>query len=270
MKCKYCGATVPDDAKVCEYCDCRLDAPEPTPAPEPEPAPEPVQMMPIPPEEPEKRGGKPSAKKMMKEGEQIGENIKLCSDGKYRWISSVNLFTNPTFLFLVWKIFFFILLGIFAVVTIVDAGNDDFRTDGFLNTLKMFGIITGGMTALVLIGYLVYAAIMGGKYTVLFELDEKGFNHKQIEAQAKKAKKIGAVTFLAGAAGGSLTTMGAGLNVRTEMYSNFERVKKVKYNERTGTIKIREGLSHNQVYCAAGDFAFVSGYITDRCPNAKK
>ena len=106
---------------------------------------------------------------------RISENITLGADGKYRWVYSVNLFTNPIFLLLVWKIFFFIVLGIFAFTTVVDVIDwGGFSWDLMKGQLKVFGIIFGVMTALVLVGYLLYAAIMRGKYTVEFEMDEKG------------------------------------------------------------------------------------------------
>ena len=33
-------------------------------------------------------------------------------DGKYCWLHETNLYTNPVYLFLTWKIFFFIWLGV--------------------------------------------------------------------------------------------------------------------------------------------------------------
>ena len=67
-----------------------------------------------------------------------------------------------------------------------------------------------------------------------------------------------------------MTTAGVGMTAaRTEMYTEFARVKRIKSYPRRGLIKLREGLSHNQVYTAKEDFAFVEGYIRSRCPDAK-
>ena len=43
-------------------------------------------------------------------------------------------------------------------------------------------------TVLSALGYLLYAAIMGGSYIAEFEMDEKGVTHKQIASQTKNAK----------------------------------------------------------------------------------
>ena len=170
--------------------------------------------------------------------------------------------------FLIWKIFFFILIGIFAVITVADAAN--WGGAAVLNDLKIFGYILAGMTALVALGYLIYAAAMGWKYCVLFEMDEKGVNHKQVESQAKKAKKIAAATVAAGIASGRFTTVGVGLTAaRTEMYSEFEKTKTVKAYPRFGLIKVNEPFGHNQVYAEKEDFEFVKNYILAHCDNLK-
>ena len=200
----------------------------------------------------------------------MDNRVRLFEDGKYRWVYEMSLFKNPTVFLLLIKIFSFIFLGIFVLMVIFGAGDGDFWWDGFLNTLKIFGIIFAGMVALVGISYLIYAAIMGGKYGVEFEMDENGVNHRQIEAQAKKARKIGAATAIIGAASGRPGTVGAGFAAaRTEMYSEFAKVRKVKAYPRRGLLKVNAGLNHNQVYAAPEDFEFVRGFIVSHCPNLK-
>lgn len=201
-------------------------------------------------------------------GSMITDRVAMGSDGKYHWIYEMSLFRNPTFFVLIWKIFFFIILGIFAIMTIVDLS--EWGTENLLNNLKFFGYFIAGMTVLVGISYLIYAAIMGGKYIVLFEMDESGVNHAQLPSQARKARRIGQATMIAGALSGNLTTMGVGMNAqRTEMYSDFRRVKKVKAYPRRHLIKVNNTLQHNQVYAADADFEFVKNYIISHCPNLK-
>ena len=210
-------------------------------------------------------------KKMMAYDEKSSENIMLCEDGKYRWVYEMNLFKNPTIFMLIWKIFFFIILGIFAFMVLIQSGNSRFWWVGFLNVAKVFGYILIGMTVLSALGYLLYAAIMGGSYIVEFEMDEKGVTHKQIASQTKNAKKLGAATMIAGAASGRIGTVGVGLNAqRTEMYTEFAKVRKVKAYPRRHLIKVNERLEHNQVYAAKEDFAFVKDYIVSHCPNIKQ
>ena len=204
----------------------------------------------------------------MSEGEKISENIVLCADGKYRWTYEVSLYRNPSLFLLVWKIFFFILLAIFGCVMIADVIN--WGTRNIVSNLKFLLYFLIGMTVVVGLGYLLYAVIMGGKYRVLFEMDEDGINHKQMPEQAKKAKAVSALTVLAGLFSRNVTTVGVGLNAaRTEMYSDFSKVRKVIAYPHTNLIKVNELLSHNQVYAATEDFDFVLNYITGHCPNRK-
>lgn len=205
---------------------------------------------------------------MAKEDKKISENIVLSPDGKYRWQYDVDLFKNPNVLFLLLKILLIPLVAIFAFVTIIDLIK--WGSKNFLANFKIFGIVFLVLVALIFVSYLIYAVIMRGKYSVIFEMDERGINHRQIPAQAKKAQKIATFTTVAGVAGGSLSTVGAGAAAsRTEMYSEFSKVRKAKVYRRRNLIKLTETFEHNQIYVADADFDFVSNYILSRCTNLK-
>ncbi len=204
------------------------------------------------------------------------ENSQLLSrrptrggDGKIRWVYEMSLYKNPTVFLLVWKIFFFILVGIFAVTMIADAIEwSDFFPDRFLNDLKFLAWFLLGMTVVVGLGYLLYAVIMGGKYIVEFEMDERGVLHRQTAAQAQKAKTLGQAAMISARSPGAFS---AGMSAqRTEMYSEFAKVRRVKAYPRRHLIKVNELLGHNQVYVPAEDFAFVYEFIVAHCPNLKK
>ena len=248
MNCRQCGAQISDTAKFCEQCGAAVSTEITT-------------------EQKPKRKRKPSAQKLMNDGERVTPNISLCDDGKYRWIYELSLFRNPTVFLLVWKIFFFIFLGIFAVTMLVDLLGGYMDLEQFLSTLRIMGIVFLVMTAIIAMSVLIYAAIMGGKYIVIFEMDDKGVNHKQVPTQAKKARKLGAATAMMGAKTGSFSTMGAGINAtRTEMYSEFSRTRKVRAYPRRDLIKVNGLLSHNQVYAKHEDYDFVVNYILARVP----
>lgn len=197
----------------------------------------------------------------------VGKTILLGADGKYRWTYEMSLFKNPTIFILVWKIFFFVILGIFAFIVILDAVDwGGFDTKRFLDSLKIMGWFLLGMTALVGVSYLIYAAVMGGKYIVEFEMDERGVNHRQIPAQAKKARRIGQAAIAAGIGTGRFSTAAASMSAqRTEMYSEFARVRKVRAFPRRNLIKVNERLGHNQIYVDGEDFAFVESFIRSHC-----
>ena len=250
MFCPNCGAELDAGVKFCSNCGHQFQS-EPPKTPE--------------------RKRKPTAKKMIQEGQQITPNIVLCGDGKYRWIYEINLFKNLTFFFMVLKIFFFIALGILAFTLMIDLFSGDLDGERLLGNLKIMGYVMLGVVVLTILGYLLYAAIMGGKYVVMFEMDDSGINHKQISSQAKKAKKIGMLTSLAGLATGNMTTVGVGLtSQRSEMYTEFARVRKARSYPRRNLIKLNERLMHNQVYAASEDFAFVENYIMARIPQITK
>ncbi len=204
----------------------------------------------------------------MAEGEKVSQNIVLCADGKYRWTYEMSLYRNPAIFLLVWKIFFFIFSAIFACILIADVIN--WGTKNIIGFLKFFFYFLIGMTVVIGLGYLIYAVIMGGKYSMLFEMDEDGINHKQMPNQAKKAKAVSSLTVLAGLFSGKVTTVGVGINAaRSEMYSDFSKVQKVIADPDTNLIKVNELLSHNQIYTETEDFDFVLKYITSHCPNLK-
>ena len=147
-------------------------------------------------------------------------------DGKYRWTFSVDLFRDLHIAFLVWKIFFFIFLAVFAFVFLFDLTGGSLDARHLSDFFRVLGYVLAGMTALVILGYLIYALNMGGKYTVEFTMDEKGIDHRQTAAQAKKARKLGALTASVGAASGSFGAAGAGRSAqKTELYTEFEKVR---------------------------------------------
>ena len=197
-----------------------------------------------------------------------GEKVRLCEDGKYRWTYSLNMYRNPSILFVVLKIFA-VLFGI-GLATLIVPMLFRGEIDTLAEDLKIFAIVLAVFFAICLLAYLIVARMYGGRYVVDFTMDDKGLLHKQIPIQAKKARKMASATFLAGAAAGRPGTMGAGaLATRTEMSSDFQRVRKVKAYPRRNLIKVNELLGHNQVYVTDEDFAFVLDFIRSRCPGLK-
>lgn len=200
------------------------------------------------------------------------KNIKLCPDGKYRWVYELSLYRNPTILFLIWKIFFWIIVGLWAFLVILELGDTDFWFKGFINLTKIFAVIAAGMFVLCALGYFVYALIMGGKYCVMFEMDDAGVLHQQMERQVKKAQAISAITALLGAVSKNPTTAGIGMTsgAHTSMYSEFKKVRSVKFSPHRHVIKLNEPFNKNQVYAEKEDFEFVKNYILERLPQGIK
>lgn len=192
-------------------------------------------------------------------------------DGVYRWIYELKLLKNLSILFIVWKIFSGVFAGIWLFVTLISMGDAGFWWSGFWSIAKAFALLTLGMIALSLIGYLLYAAIMGGKYCVLFEMDELGIRHTQIPSQFKKAQTLSAITVLLGAKAGNMGTIDAGIlsGSRQSMYSRWTSVKSVAVYPRRNLIKVNAPLNKNQVYAEDENFAFVRQYILSHCEGVK-
>lgn len=293
--CSNCGTQLPDDAKFCFSCGTAATSPAPsapvspvsyhTPANAVPPAPTPFQAQTPPPPpafipQPATPNGQvPLAatitgekrKRKSYNPEVLKQGVTLCDDGKYRWIYPLNMWKNPTILLLVMKIVFWIFVSIWAMIILFQVCDDGWDWKDIWGITWPFLILMGVFAVITLIAYAIIALMYGGKYTILFTMDEHGVNHEQIPEQAKKAQKIGAVTAVAGALAGKPGMMGLGISsaARTSMYSDFSSVRSVKRGRWGNVIKIREILSNNQVYARDEDFEFVYNYIKSHCPRVK-
>lgn len=240
--CKYCGTRLDDGSRFCKKCGAALVSPSAQ-------AQEPSSLQ---------SGSLPS-------------NVMRCADGKLRWTYELKLFKNPVLFILCTKIFLCILAGIWIFINIICLDDSNYWPDRFLSIGKVFLIAIPCVMLLVGISYLIYAAIMGGSYCAVFEMDENGINHIQMPKQYKKAQVIGLITTLVGALSGNMSAAGAGLLSmgRQSMYSEFASTRRIKAIRRQNTIKVNGALMHNQIYVPPGDFDFVLNYMTSRCPRAK-
>lgn len=196
------------------------------------------------------------------------EAVTLYPDGKYRWVYEMNLYTNPTILLLVLKIFFWICFGLWVFMSLLTACESRHFVDDWLGVTKFALIFTAGFLALATFGYYFYALIMGGRYCVLFEMDDRGLLHQQLLKDVKKAHVLAALTSLAGALRGNLTATGIGLNLatRTQQYSDFASVTSVELYRNRDLIKVNAPLNYNQVYASPADFDRVLNHILAHIP----
>lgn len=192
--------------------------------------------------------------------------------GAYTWQYELNLFRNPSVLFVVWKIFFFVSLAIWLFVTWISIGDRNFWWTGFLSIAKVFALGLGGIFAFTLLGYLVYACMMGGKYRVVFHMDEEGITHTQLPKQSRKAKRMATLTTVVGLATNRPSTAGAGMlaGSKTSSHSDWDKVKRVRSYPSRHLIKVDSLLNHNQIYAHPEDFAFVESYILSHTAHARR
>lgn len=196
--------------------------------------------------------------------------VQLCSDGKYRWVYEMNLLTNPTVFLTVFKIFFFIALFLWLVVGLfADLVHGDVQ--GFLNFGKVMLVVLAIFAGLTLLGVLILAAIYGGKYVVLFEMDEERIKHIQLPRQARKAQVVGVIAAMAGIAAKNPAAIGAGTLAagKSSSTSEYRKVRRVIPRRALHLIKVNQLFERNQIYVPKEDFDFVYEYIKSRCPQKK-
>ena len=204
--------------------------------------------------------------------EEIGNRVTLCQDGKYRWVYEVNLLTNYSILFDVWKVFGISIVIIIILFTIIFLFTGELSLDIFIGMGKGVFFSAAILAVLSILGYLLYAAISGWKYVALFIMDEKEVTHQQMPREVKKGQIIGALTILAGLASGRPGVIGTGIlsQSRSSMTSTLANVKRLIPSRRMNLIKVNQLLAKNRVYVNDEDFDFVYDFLCQHCVNAKK
>lgn len=198
-----------------------------------------------------------------KKSEEGGSgNIKLCADGKYRWIYEFSMLKNPTILFTILKIFMVVGCAPALIVLFESLGSEGLGA--LITCAKVYGVVLLICVPLTLLSYLIVAALYGWKYIVLFEMDEEGVVHIQQDKQFKKAQGIALITMLVGKVGQGLM-----VSAKNTQSSKFQVVRTVKGIRRRNTIKLNQFLAHNQIYVEKEDYDFVFNYISSRCKKAK-
>ncbi len=192
-------------------------------------------------------------------------NITI-NGNELQWMYEFSFWRNPTILITVSKVLLISLLvpAIFMFFITLN--------DGFSKAVEVTGMILGYgiilMVILLAIAYPLLTLRYGGKYCVLFKMDDNGVNHIQLDKQYKKAQALGFLTTLIGLSAGNFTTSGSGLMAATKqsMYTSFKKVKSIKVVKYRNTIYVNESLLKNQVYASNEDFDFVLAHLVKRCP----
>lgn len=196
--------------------------------------------------------------------------IKKCDDGTYRWVYEFSMLKNPIILLTIWKIFILVLLGMWLFFGLFGIKDHGF-VGAYVWEAKALMIPAAILLGLTLVAYFILACIYGWKYCVLFEMNEEGIKHIQMEKQYKKAEALGWLTVMLGVAAGSPGTVGTGLLSATKnmQESEFSKVRKMKVLKIFRTIKLDSLFNHNQIYVEAEDFDFVREFIEKRVQTTK-
>lgn len=194
------------------------------------------------------------------------KSITKNEDEIYRWYYEFNMLKNPMVFRTVLKIFFYILLGIWAFLLLLNIIEGNFDTNSMIEIAKAMGITAGIIFALSVISYFILAGIYGFKYCVLFEMNNECIKHIQMKKQFEKAKAIAWVEAIIGIASGKLNVTGSALlsGTKSQLTTDFNKAKKVKAIKKHNTIKIDAPFSHNQIYVSDEDFDFVLNFIKEK------
>lgn len=205
------------------------------------------------------------------DGTYNGKEVRLCADGKYRWVYEVRFLRNPSIFLSLLKAMFMSVVIIFVMMVLVSAFRGDLDLKQFLFWLEASGVMMVVFFGLAVLTMLVMAVIFHGKYVVLFVMDDKQVQHIQMARQVKKNQVVGMIVALMGAASENPTMVGAGMLSASSNggTSEFAEVRRVKAFRRLNLIKVRQRIVRNQIYVPDEDFDFVYNYIKSHSPKVK-
>lgn len=199
----------------------------------------------------------------------ISPGIIKGEDGILRWVYEMNMWKNPTLVITIGKVLLLAAL-VPALLTFFLTLSDGLGV-AILMSCQIMAIVAVFVGPLMLLAYPLVALINGGKYCVIFEMDENSIKHIQMQSQYQKNQVLQMLVVLGGAMAGNVQTTAAGMlaGSKQSLLSSFDKVKTITVNEKRHVIYVNEKLTRNQVYANPEDFGFVRDYLISHCKNAK-
>ena len=197
------------------------------------------------------------------------ERVKLCEDGKYRWIYKMSTLKNPTMMIRMGKILGVTLLVVYIVAQLASLTGEG--ENSFRYTVEMLTPAILIILAVYIVSYLLWVLLCGGTYVCAFEMDDGGILHAQGQNMTEKQKLIEQMTVLMGLVSPVAGILGSGMMaaVNFSWKSSFFAVTSLKAKRRYNAIYLNEPGCKNIIYVDDRDFDFVWSYIMARCDKAK-
>ena len=197
------------------------------------------------------------------------ERVKLCEDGKYRWIYRMSTLKNPSMMIRMGKILGVTLLAVYIIVLLAALTVEG--VNPFLYTVEMLMPAVGIILAVYVVSYLLWVLLCGGTYVCAFEMDDAGILHAQGQNKTEKQKLIEQMTVLMGLVSPVAGILGSCMMaaVNSCWKSNFYVVTSLKAQRRYNAIYLNEPGCKNIIYVDDRDFDFVWSFIKARCDKAK-
>lgn len=199
----------------------------------------------------------------------LPQGIYRDENGAYHWIYRLNMLKNPTVMLMFIKVFGALMGGVAVITALVKLFDGD--PEDIPQAVLPWFVISAGMIVLVLIIWLVMAAVRGGYYIVEHMMTENKVIYLSTPEERKKARGWAKFGFILGAATSNMTLLGnsAALAASERFDSTYTDVKSIKADRKHDVIKVKNVLQHNTIYAAPHQFDFVYNYIVSHCPNAK-
>jgi hypothetical protein len=181
----------------------------------------------------------------------------------------MNMWKNPTLVITIWKVLLLAALAPALLVFFLNLG--DGIGSAFFAFIKVIAIVASIVTLLMLLAYPLVSILNGGRYCVMFEMDDMSVKHIQMQKQFQKSQLLSMVVILAGVVTGNIQATAAGIlaGSKQSSISSFEKVKSITVFEKRHVIYVNEKLTRNQVYAESGDFSMICDYIISHCKKAK-
>ncbi|WP_156000753.1 hypothetical protein [Thioalkalivibrio sp. ALJT] len=200
--------------------------------------------------------------------ETVSENV-IRHGNEYRWLHDVSLWRDTVIPLMLFRLILLAALIPALLLLVIET-----LEGSFLRGLQAFGqvylIVASIMLGLFIIAYPLYVLVSGGRYSILFEMDDKGIDHIEMPSRGvKRTDLLARVGFLAGLASGNPSASGASLLAlsRKRMHTPFNRVRKVVVYERKGVVKlIARNMTRNLIYAQPADFKLIKDLLLERCP----
>lgn len=138
--CDNCGSDIPENSVFCGECDAKIQA-EQTKDSFTNQKTDPVPQMTV-------------------EDPSESDKVRLCADGKYRWIYEFSMLKNPTIFFTILKI---LAIGSCVPALLVSLLDLDEGIGAFMSGAEVLGVLLLIMLPLSLLSYFIVAALYGWK-----------------------------------------------------------------------------------------------------------
>ncbi|MDO5132855.1 MAG: hypothetical protein Q4D81_07720 [Eubacteriales bacterium] len=192
-------------------------------------------------------------------------------EGVYHWVYRLPMFKNFSILKTVLKAMGIGLLITYALILLLVTDGGTNRPDGLG---MLIGILALVFVAVVIIAFACYfgvAALYGGYYVAVYNMDDRKISMLQPADQADRNKLIAMFSAAAGALGGNwgLVAASTGITGTLVAESEFSKIRSLKIIPGLGEIRVHAFLTWYTVYVNPEDFGLVAEYMESRSINAK-